>query len=137
MYIPVVVRGENSFDPDENSRCCAIDFGDEPSLCQQQFKDDSDINIMMERFGVTGLLPMSVRVPQYGDFTGISDYQSALNAVIAADEAFMELPAHVRERFGHSSEALINFCADDKNRDEAIRLGIVFEPPVIEPSSNP
>lgn len=37
--------------------------------------------------------------PKFGDFLGVSDYQTALNQVIEAEEAFDALPAKVRARF--------------------------------------
>lgn len=77
----------------------------EPSLAQQHFKDDADINVLLERFKVTGVLPQGVRVPSYGDFSGINDYQSAMRAVLAAEDSFMAMPADVRARFGNSPQA--------------------------------
>ena len=57
------------------------------TLAQQQFKEDCDINTIVERFGFTGELPKGVRLPMYGDFTGIGDFRDALAAISAADEA--------------------------------------------------
>lgn len=105
---------------DESGLAC-----EEPSLAQQQFKDESDINNILRQFNITGLLPESPLSPRYGDFTGIVDYHSALNAVIAAEDGFMTLPADIRARFHNDPENLINFLSDDKNKDEAIKLGLV------------
>jgi len=98
---------------------------EEPSLAQQQFKDETDINNILRQFNVTGLLPEAPLSPRYGDFTGIVDYHTALNAVIAAEDGFMELPAELRARFQNDPENLINFLNDEKNKDEAIKLGLV------------
>src|SRR5580765_5072286 len=87
-----VCRAYGLYDADLLSLATAVGFF-EKSLTQQHFKDECDINEIVRRFGLTGKLPENVKAPQYGDFTGLSDYQTALNAVIAADEAFMELPA--------------------------------------------
>ena len=38
----------------------------DPSLAQQQFKDDVDINVLLERFKVTGVMPQGVVMPSYG-----------------------------------------------------------------------
>lgn len=95
------------------------------SLTKQSFRDECDINTIVRNFGLTGELPDNVRVPQYGDFTGISDYQSAMNAVIAADAAFMELPAELRARFHNDPQALLEFVSNDNNYDEAVKLGLV------------
>ncbi|WNK14124.1 MAG: internal scaffolding protein [Microvirus sp.] len=97
----------------------------EDSLAQQHARDESDINTIVKRFGLTGELPTGARMPQYGDFTGATDYHSALNAVILADQAFMQLPADIRSRFNNDAGAFVDFCSDDNNRAEAIRLGLV------------
>lgn len=96
----------------------------EPSLTQQQFKDDADINVLLERFKVTGVMPQGVRLPTYGDFTGISDYRTAADAVFRAQNAFMELPAEVRSRFMNSPQLFLEFCSDPKNLDELRKLGL-------------
>lgn len=108
----------------------------EPSLAQQSFKDDADINVMLEKFKVTGVMPQGVVMPSYGDFTGVSDYRTAVDAIKKASDAFMELPANIRARFENDPQLFLEFCADEKNRDEAVRLGLVpktpdpVEPPV-------
>jgi len=98
----------------------------EPTRAQQHARDECDINTIVRRFGLTGQLPSNVRAPQYGDFSDAMDYHSALNAVRAADAAFMELPAHVRTRFNNDAGAFVDFVSDDNNRAEAEKLGLVF-----------
>lgn len=101
----------------------------EPSLAQQSFKDEVDINVLMERFKVTGQMPSGLRVPQFGDFSGVTDFRSAAAAVLAAQEAFMALPAKVRNRFGNDPQAYAEFCLNPANRDELISLGIIEAAP--------
>jgi phage internal scaffolding protein len=105
---------------DESGLAC-----EEPSLAQQHFKDECDINNILRQFNITGLLPESPLSPRYGDFTGITDYHSALNAVMAAEDGFMALPADIRSRFMNDPEQLIEFLNDPANKDEAIQLGLV------------
>ena len=102
---------------------------DDPSLTQQNAKDECDINVIMERFGRGMELPENFRPPQYGDFTGISDYHTALNRVALANEAFDSMPAKLRSRFNNDPVQLMEFLDDDKNRDEAVKLGLVEVPP--------
>lgn len=104
----------------------------EPSLAQQSFKDDADINVMLERFKVTGQMPQGLVLPTYGDFTGVSDYRSAVDAINKASNAFMDLPANLRGRFDNDPQKFLEFVSDDKNRDEAIRLGLVPKPPEVK-----
>lgn len=104
---------------------------EEETLAQQQFKDECDINNIMERFGLTGELPSSPIPPNYGDFSGVLDYHSAMNAVLAAQDAFMELPAQLRARFENDPNNLVQFLNNPENLNEAIDLGLVNKP--IEP----
>lgn len=100
-------------------------FNDEPSLTQQSFKDESDINFIVKRFGVGAPISVPARMPTYGDFSGCSDYREALDAIIAADEAFMALPPRVRERFDNDPALFVDFCSDPSNRSEAMELGLI------------
>lgn len=106
-----------------------------PSLTQQQFADEADINKLVKRYEVTGMYyPPDVivsRKPQYGDFTGV---KSAFDAYLAA-EAFLddahaqfdELPSNVRSRFDNDPSVMLEFLEDPSNYDEAKRLGLIEE----------
>jgi len=98
---------------------------EEPSLAQQHFKEECDINTILQKFSITGLLPESPLSPRYGDFSGISDYHTALNRVIAAQDEFEALPAQIRARFDNDPAKLIEFLDNDANRPEAEDLGLV------------
>lgn len=123
MKQKIVLRGGFSYDGDAVSLESATDSGG-PSLTQQQFQEECDINTIVRQFGLTGELPNNVKMPQFGDFEGIFDYQSALNMVIAADDAFMSLPADVRARFHNNPQALVEFCSKPENLDEMRKLGL-------------
>jgi phage internal scaffolding protein len=95
---------------------------------QQHFKDETDINNILRQFNITGQLPTKAMSPRYGDFTGVGDYHSALNQVIAAEGEFMTLPAQLRARFDNDPQELIEFLNNPENKDEAIKLGLVKRP---------
>lgn len=97
----------------------------EPTLAQQQYAEESDINYIANRFGLTGEMPQVSSLPTYGDFTGIYDFQSAQNAVIQARNQFMTLPAKVRARFDNDPQKLLAFLDDEDNRDLAVAMGLV------------
>lgn len=121
------VRSPYNYDTDAASNESALMCLDQ-SLTQQSFKEESDINTIVERFGLTGQLPDNVLPPQYGDFTGVVDYHSAMNAVAQAGEAFDALPAVMRARFGNDPANLIAFLEDPSNQAEAVSLGLVNAP---------
>jgi len=103
---------------------------------QQSFKDECNINTILKRFGITGQLPNNVRMPMQGDFTEITDFKGAMNAIRQAQESFMEMPADVRKRFNNDPHEFVQFCNDEKNADEARKLGLVnpkAEPKPAEP----
>lgn len=105
---------------DDSGLMCA-----DPSLAQQQFREDSDINTIVKRFNLTGEVPQGVNVPRYGDFALVYDYHSAMNLVLAADEAFMQMPAEVRARFRNDAGAFVDFVSDPANAAEAAKLGLI------------
>ena len=120
------VRNPITFDFDENSLNTGIIFT-EPSLTQQSFKDECDINNILRQFNVTGQLPSRSVQPQYGDFSGITDYHSALNAVMAAQDSFLQLPAKVRAKFDNDPAVFLEFASDEANRDEMKAMGLLHE----------
>lgn len=118
------IRAQYNYDAMEASNDSGLLCSDK-SLTQQHQKEESDINTIVRKFGLTGELPMGVVMPQYGDFTSVSDYKTALNAVMAAQAAFMRLPADVRYRFQNDPQLFVEFCSDPANKKEAEALGLI------------
>ena len=67
-----------------------------PSLTQQHFKEEADINNIIAKFNRTGFLvdPLTpaTRQPMFGDFDKVPDFREAQNLIALAKEKFMELP---------------------------------------------
>jgi phage internal scaffolding protein len=120
----VFLRTPYNYDKDAASNESGLHCED-ASLAQQHFKEECDINTILEKFNITGLLPENPLSPRYGDFTGISDYHTALNRVYAAQDEFDALPAQIRARFGNDPAQLIEFLENSENRQEAESLGLV------------
>ncbi|AZL82827.1 internal scaffolding protein [Apis mellifera associated microvirus 13] len=100
----------------------------EETLAQQQFKDECDINTILERFGITGELPQNLRQPLSADFIEAYDYKTAMDSIIEAQNAFMELPAKIREEFNNDPGQFIQFFEQEENRARAIELGLIQAP---------
>jgi phage internal scaffolding protein len=100
----------------------------EPTKAIQSQAEEADINTIVRRFGVTGRLPENVRAPTYADFDEIVDFQSAQNAIIQARDSFMRMPAGLRARFDNDPGAFVDFCSDEANRDEMVKLGLIVPP---------
>lgn len=120
----VFLRSMFNYDTDAASNESGLAC-EEPTLAQQHFKDECDINHILEKFSITGILPEAPLSPRYGDFSGIGDYHTALNRVIAAQHEFGALPAQIRARFDNDPSKLIDFLDDEANRSEAEKLGLV------------
>jgi phage internal scaffolding protein len=120
------VKNPITYDRDQNSAGSTFVFS-KPSLAKQSFRDECDINNILRQFNVTGQLPLGSVQPQYGDFSGITDYQSALNAVMAAQDSFLQLPAKVRAKFDNDPALFLEFASDEVNRDEMKALGLFHE----------
>ena len=105
---------------------------DDPSLTQQQFKEESDINTIVDRFMKSGVMPTPTNMPQYMDYEGVFDFQSAMNTVRQADENFMRMDAKIRARFNNSPQEFLEFFGNPENTDEAIRLGLAIPNAVVE-----
>lgn len=133
-YSPVFVRSGNNYDMFAASDESALgDCG--PGATKQSFKDECDINTIVERFGLTGQLPENVRMPVSGDFTDVVDFRGAMDSIVASREAFQAMPADVRKRFNNNPADFVDFCLDESNLAEARKLGLVLPEEVKQPKA--
>jgi len=98
------------FSQDEWSKATGLVTGEE-SMVQQHFAEECDINNIVRRFGLTNVMrvdPLAV----YGDFSGISDYESAQAMVDRVEEGFSRLPPEVRERFGNDAAIMARYVSE-------------------------
>lgn len=117
----------------------AVDTGRE-TLVQQQFANEVDVNTIVRRFGVTRQMPSGPSGGVYGDFTGITDFESASAAVERAREGFMSLDAGVRERFGNDPGAYLDYVSGLTDEELGPEVGgpapvaLVAPVPPVEPA---
>lgn len=98
------------------------------SLTKQEHLKSCDINNIIKDFSRTGQIHhISAKAAQgaYMDLPDELDYQSALNTVIDAENAFATLPAKVRDRFGNDPAEFLAFVGNPENRKEAQELGLL------------
>lgn len=117
-------------------------FNSAPSLAQQQFKEEADINNIIASYNTTGLLTnplvQSARQPMFGDFSNLpQDYMQVQNQLLQAQADFMDLPAKIRQRFNNNPAELISFLQDSSNFDEAVELGLMEKISKPEPTPEP
>lgn len=126
-------RRVGAYDAREASARCAIDFTNARDRTQQSQAAETDINLIVKRFKVTGVMPQGIRRPTYGDFNGISDFRTAMDAIIQAEKAFDSLPSEVRNRFRNDPALFVDFCSDEKNLEEMRKLGLAVPETKPEP----
>lgn len=102
---------------DEGLKC------EDPSLAVQSAKDDCDINNIVKKYLRTGELP-EMRQAVYADVSELGDLRDATERVLAAEEAFMQLPAEVRRYFDNDPVRLVEFSQDPANLEKAVELGL-------------
>lgn len=125
---PAPLRG---YDAKERSDLTSIETGSETRV-QQQFAEEVDINTIVRRYGVSPARPLGYGGEGlYGDFTEITDYESAVARVEKVREGFMKLPPEVRERFDNDPGKLIRHAQDLREED------LAFEPIVADPARAP
>jgi len=118
------LRTAFNYDRDAASNESGLSCEDE-SLALQSAEEESNINTIVRRFGLTGQLPGQVAMPRYGDFTNIPDFHTAMNLIRHTQDEFMRIPAEIRARFANDPQRLMEFLEDEGNRDEAVKLGLV------------
>lgn len=100
------------------SAALGVTINKEPDMTQQSDLPETDINVIMKRYGATGQIPQVSAQPSYGDFSIITDYRSALDAIRHADEQFSEVPAEVRARFDNDASKFIEFAQNPDNIEQ-------------------
>lgn len=116
-----------------------------PSLTQQNFKSECDINEIIRRSVSTGFLvdplrPRGGGSPMFGDFSSLPDLQVLRQKMIDAEAEFMSLPAKLRKRFQNDSSEFVKFCLDPENISELEKLGLATvrkQSPEPEPEPKP
>ena len=91
------------------------------------FAQDCDLPAMVKRLAASNRLGEALRQPplQYGDFSNVTDYMSALLAVKDANAAFMSLPANVRREFDNNPAALLAAVHDPDQAERLRELGVL------------
>ena len=97
---------------------------DKPSLTQQHFADEVDINNLISKYVKTGVLPEK-QGAFYADFSSGLDYRETVDFLRATQEDFLALPASTRAHFNNDPGALIDFVNDPSNHSRFAEVGLV------------
>lgn len=125
------LRAGEAYDRDAASLASGTSFEGVQDMAQQQFAEDSDLNVLVRRFGINRVAITPRQVEEYSDFTDVVDFHTAQQRIVEARERFMELPARLRDEFDHDPALFLEFVTDPENYEEAQELGLV--PPKAAP----
>lgn len=99
---------------------------------KQSFKDQTDINRILERHSIKNVNAHIVKYPPevYHEFQNI-DLLQAYGQIERINEIFADLPSEVRNEFGNNPMAFAAYASNPQNND---RLGELL-PAIAEPGS--
>lgn len=122
------------YDADQLSEDTGLDCRDE-SLTHQEFKEESDINTIIDRFGI-GENPIEAQkwVTDLDIANAPSTYMDVMNELNAARDQFMSLPSKLRARFDHDPGQFVAFVSDENNLAEMVSMGLAVPRPDPVPS---
>jgi hypothetical protein len=110
------------------------------SMTDQSDKNMTDINLIMERYAKTGVLPQTQqKLEQYLDMTQLPSYMEAHARIKAAEAMYMELPAQIRKDMGNNPANLEAYVQDPANKDMLEKYGIIeksYDAPASSQSDN-
>lgn len=120
-----------------------------PSLTKQCFKDESDINFIVKKFGLhhsvnkdgsintsnipeeyfTSLSSSGVSdVSAYSSLLDGKSYQDVLNAIASVSTSFEYLPSAIRSRFKNDPSLFLDYVKNPDNIPEMTKLGLIKTP---------
>lgn len=108
-----------NYDADQLSKQVATKTVGE-SMTNQADAKQADINTIVKNFGLTGQVPVINLPPSIDEFDGIFDFQSAMNVMAQANQAFMRLPAEARSYFNNDPHLFVNFIDEAYGPDTAL-----------------
>lgn len=114
-----MIKIHTKYDPPQHE---GISFT-EPSLTQQHFKKECDVNEMLRKFGATGVLPTK-EGSFYGDFSNSLDFQQSLDFISNTLDQFDQLPSDIRDRFGNNPVKFMDFVCNPENAKHFESMGL-------------
>jgi len=129
-----------AYGPKTAAKLFFVDSEGEPldgarSLTEQAHCKRCDVNNILAQYDKTGLIThVNKAVGEYGDFTAVNEYQESLNTVIAAREAFAELPSKIRARFNNDPGEFFEFATNPDNGQAMVELGLAEVPTPTPPT---
>lgn len=119
IHSKIRIYGKN--DPPPHS---GISFDDDPGYTQQHFREECDINNILDRYAQTGIVPER-HGAFYGDFSEGIEYRVALDRLNSTQSQFDALPARTRDYFGNNPAAFLDFVSKPENKSRFHEIGLI------------
>lgn len=99
---------------------------EEPTMTQQQFQEQCDINHIMAKYEQgESITHINRQQGFYADVSEYTDYQVMLQKIQDADDAFNALGAPLRKYFDNDPAKMIDFLSKPENYEKAKDLGLI------------
>lgn len=130
----MIINWRTGNDPDALNEQIGLDAATEfndPSLTQQHFAKDADLNTIIKRYGITdgAIPPAAADGRYYGDFSDAFDFRDVLDRTRDAIAKFNKLPAEIRAEFGNDPATLHDWIMNPDNAEEAVTMGLLAKTP--------
>lgn len=110
-----------------------------PSMTQQQFKNECDINHIIKRYNKDPQLwatlinnAKDINSPSFADFTDVGDFRHAMDKVSQIGEFFASIPSEVRARYNQNPELLFAAMHDPSQWQYLAEKGVLNKKSVAE-----
>jgi len=114
-----------------------LDTGDH-MITKQSHKDECDIHRILRQYQRTGIIThVQSAQAQFLDLPSSLDFQSSIQLIRDAEQAFASLPASVRDKFHNSPEAFLSAFQDASRADELRAMGFLKPKTPQEPHTAP
>ncbi len=97
---------------------------DKPSLTDESFKQECDIDFIISNFVQRGIEPPQHQV-QYGKQFTSDDFIHSMDVVAECKSQFESLPAVEKEKFNNSVTNFLDFVSDPKNLKDSYEKGYI------------
>ncbi|AXH75306.1 MAG: internal scaffolding protein [Microviridae sp.] len=102
-----------------------LTFPENSLYTKQEFKEECDINYIMNQYQQTGLIPnLNEIAPQYLEDTDF-DFRSSMEYIAEAKSLFNQMPSKIRAQFDNDPATFLDFCSKEKNRPELAEMGLL------------
>ena len=100
---------------------------EEATMTQQHFRDECDINKIVERALRTGDTTVftSAQRAEFYDASAVTDYADAMALIDDVNDDFNSLPSAIRSMFGNNVSQYVEFMSNPANWDKARELGLL------------